>query len=349
MQIAVHRPSLDQDQLEAAHNPKGLKSSNAIQYLVAGNHQIYDVLKVARDAPEFQDQTILQHEERMFKEHIKSLFPQFTSLKQILQKRWKKPSHSKKEYRFQNTTQAQNVEQKFSMKFHSHRLEYLNDSVSKLSTNQFEENNNRRAFASQKSFLCNNPCVDYLRRIFCVVEADNPMPQDSDEDQDEDEVDPEVVENERKEMARLARLYCNSSLNQFGLDSQLRRQCIGIIENPWFDNFIIFLIALNSVLLGLSDYTIDKNAPQDKIPFFNKLVETTEIFFTFAFTSEAIIKIIAYGFIFGGNCYLRDAWNWLDFIVVVTGLMQILPQMQNMSALRTFRLFRPLKTLSTLP
>ena len=55
------------------------------------------------------------------------------------------------------------------------------------------------------------------------------------------------------------------------------------------------------------------------------------------------------GFILGSNAYLSDAWNWLDFTVVVTSLLGELPSMQNMSGLRTFRLFRPLRSLTTMP
>lgn len=55
------------------------------------------------------------------------------------------------------------------------------------------------------------------------------------------------------------------------------------------------------------------------------------------------------GVIFHEKCYLRDGWNWLDFIVVITSLIQSLPGMSNVSALRTFRLFRPLRSLSAFP
>lgn len=54
------------------------------------------------------------------------------------------------------------------------------------------------------------------------------------------------------------------------------------------------------------------------------------------------------GFIFEQGCYLWDAWNWLDFIVVITGLLSALPSFSNVSVLRTFRLFRPLRSLSTI-
>ena len=62
------------------------------------------------------------------------------------------------------------------------------------------------------------------------------------------------------------------------------------------------------------------------------------------------MKIVAYGFILDEHTYLRDPWNWLDFIVVITGLMSFLPGINaNLLALRTFRLIRPLKTIHVLP
>ena len=55
------------------------------------------------------------------------------------------------------------------------------------------------------------------------------------------------------------------------------------------------------------------------------------------------------GLIFEEGSYLRDGWNWLDFVVVVTGLTQWVPGMPNWSVLRTFRLLRPLRTLGVFP
>jgi len=55
------------------------------------------------------------------------------------------------------------------------------------------------------------------------------------------------------------------------------------------------------------------------------------------------------GFIAEQGCYLRNAWNWLDFIVVITSILENIPGMSNISGLRTFRLFRPLRNLTTVP
>ena len=87
-----------------------------------------------------------------------------------------------------------------------------------------------------------------------------------------------------------------------------------------FDLAIIFLIILNSIFLGMQDYV----NPEADI-WRNNLVLISEPFFTSIFTLEAVLKIIAMGFIFESGCYLRDPWNWLDFSVVITGLLSTLP------------------------
>ena len=74
-----------------------------------------------------------------------------------------------------------------------------------------------------------------------------------------------------------------------------------------------------------------------------------EGYFTIAFICEAILKIMAMGFINGKNAYLKDTWNWLDFIVVCASVLEMFPSMKQMSGLRTFRLFKPLKTLTNYP
>jgi len=44
-----------------------------------------------------------------------------------------------------------------------------------------------------------------------------------------------------------------------------------------------------------------------------------EWLFLIIFTVEAIIKIIAYGFVLHPGAYLRSIWNILDFIIVIAG------------------------------
>lgn len=49
------------------------------------------------------------------------------------------------------------------------------------------------------------------------------------------------------------------------------------------------------------------------------LQEKLEYFFLLVFTIEATLKIIAYGFLFHPDAYLRNVWNVLDFTIVFLG------------------------------
>ena len=82
----------------------------------------------------------------------------------------------------------------------------------------------------------------------------------------------------------------------------------------WFDNFVIFLIFLNSLFLAMYDYNDRDNKTR-----INNFIEQSGIVFTVLFTFECSVKIVAMGFIVHRNAYLRDGWNWIDFFVVVVG------------------------------
>lgn len=62
-----------------------------------------------------------------------------------------------------------------------------------------------------------------------------------------------------------------------------------------------------------------------------------------------VIKIIAKGFLLNKYTYLRNPWNWLDFVVITSGYTTILIEMSNLAGLRTFRVLRALKTISIMP
>lgn len=40
------------------------------------------------------------------------------------------------------------------------------------------------------------------------------------------------------------------------------------------------------------------------------------VIFTSIYTFESAVKVMARGFILENFTYLRDAWNWLDFVVI---------------------------------
>lgn len=112
----------------------------------------------------------------------------------------------------------------------------------------------------------------------------------------------------------------------------VRKLCIQVTSHRYFDRFIIAAIIVNSIILGLSDFTVvDKNlnpassgnkyVDGGMVPAYssrNRLLELSELPFTTIFTAECVLKIVAMGFISGNGSYLRDAWNLLDFVVVIS-------------------------------
>ena len=144
--------------------------------------------------------------------------------------------------------------------------------------------------------------------------------------------------------------YTQKSLNQFSFDNGMRRFAIWMNEWKWFDNTIIFFIVLNSLMLGIIDYNYIPNEDNlDKKPMMNQVFEKSEHFFTIMFFLELVIKVFAQGLVADKHCYLKDYWNWLDCAVVIGSILSYFPSITNVSVLRTFRLFRPLRSLSAFP
>lgn len=74
---------------------------------------------------------------------------------------------------------------------------------------------------------------------------------------------------------------------------------------------------------GYEETHRDKNLNQEQTlmttSMFVSFQEKTETYFLAIFCLEAVIKICALGFICHEGSYLRNGWNIMDFIVVVTG------------------------------
>jgi len=71
--------------------------------------------------------------------------------------------------------------------------------------------------------------------------------------------------------------------------------------------------------------------------------------FQILYTIEMGIKILSMGFLFNYGAYLRDPWNILDFVIIASGYMSMFLSGSgvNLSALRSFRVIRPLRTISS--
>ncbi|KAI6210463.1 Voltage-dependent calcium channel A type alpha-1 [Aphelenchoides besseyi] len=144
-----------------------------------------------------------------------------------------------------------------------------------------------------------------------------------------------------------------SSLFIFGDNNIIRRYARTIIEYTLFEYGILATIILNCCVLA-TDRHLPKN---DKIPF-SSFLESTEPYFMFIFCIECLLKVISHGFVLHKGSYLRSAWNIMDFIVVTTGVISMLPfsptqhtesQGVDLRTLRAVRVLRPLKLVSGIP
>jgi hypothetical protein len=78
-------------------------------------------------------------------------------------------------------------------------------------------------------------------------------------------------------------------------------------------------------------------------------MKTAENIFMIVYTVEMVIKILALGFVYHPNSYLRDAWNIMDFTVVVLSWITWNMKSSNASVIRVIRILRPLRTISAIP
>lgn len=76
--------------------------------------------------------------------------------------------------------------------------------------------------------------------------------------------------------------------------------------------------------------------------------EDIDNIFLYIYTAECALKIGGNGFILNKGSYLRDAWNILDFIIVLSGWAETVFSTVNLSALRTLRILRPLRSISSI-
>ncbi|XP_060950417.1 sodium channel protein type 4 subunit alpha A isoform X2 [Limanda limanda] len=117
--------------------------------------------------------------------------------------------------------------------------------------------------------------------------------------------------------------------------SLLRRGSIKILIHSLFSMFIMITIMANCVFMTMSNP-----------PAWSK---TVEYVFTGIYTVEATIKVLSRGFCVGSFTFLRDPWNWLDFMVISMAYVTEFVDLGNVSALRTFRVLRALKTITVIP
>jgi hypothetical protein len=88
-------------------------------------------------------------------------------------------------------------------------------------------------------------------------------------------------------------------------------------------------IIINTVFMGMTDYSVTDTIGEPAsisvtgaYSWRNELLIATDPVFTIMFTIECVVKVVALGFVNHRRSYLRDPWNWVDFLVVSTSLLE---------------------------
>uniref|UniRef100_A0A2I3GPE5 Sodium voltage-gated channel alpha subunit 11 n=1 Tax=Nomascus leucogenys TaxID=61853 RepID=A0A2I3GPE5_NOMLE len=123
----------------------------------------------------------------------------------------------------------------------------------------------------------------------------------------------------------------------FGPFNSIRSLAIRVSVHSLFSMFIIGTVIINCVFMATGPA---KNSNSNN-------TDIAECVFTGIYIFEALIKILARGFILDEFSFLRDPWNWLDSIVIGIAIVSYIPGITiQVSSLRTFRVFRALKAIS---
>jgi hypothetical protein len=134
----------------------------------------------------------------------------------------------------------------------------------------------------------------------------------------------------------------------------LRMWCIRVIRNPWFDRLAMLAILTNCVQMAVQDPLMDTTSEKYRTSVQSNLHFDSVI--VGLFTVEMGFKVVAMGFVAHKNAYMRDRWNWIDFMCVVSGWVDLASTWAGdansasvLTSLRAVRVLRPLRTLTQLP
>uniref|UniRef100_A0A8C1HTI7 Voltage-dependent N-type calcium channel subunit alpha n=1 Tax=Cyprinus carpio carpio TaxID=630221 RepID=A0A8C1HTI7_CYPCA len=134
---------------------------------------------------------------------------------------------------------------------------------------------------------------------------------------------------------------------------QTKQNCFTVNRSLFIfseDNvFRKYYLILTTIIANCIVLALEQHLPaMDKTPMSERL-DDTEPYFIGIFCFEAGIKIIALGFVFHKDSYLRNGWNVMDFVVVLTGILTTLGSQFDLRTLRAVRVLRPLKLVSGIP
>jgi len=152
----------------------------------------------------------------------------------------------------------------------------------------------------------------------------------------------------RRNIHRSVPIIRKSSMFIFGPDNPIRQACHWVVNLRYFDDFILVVILISSVLLAVED-PVHPDAPR------NKVLRYFDYGITAIFALEVLVKMIDLGVILHKGSYLRNGWNVIDAFVVACNIAALFLNIGNsqdslerdaIKSFRVLRVLRPLKAIN---
>ena len=231
------------------------------------------------------------------------------------------------------------------------------------SSQKEEEANNDNNNISQsknmiKSQISNSSRKSSIAGISKISADSESKIMDDDDNNDEsfDNSKPQnTIERQMKEWETINKLFrkneCENAFYVLSQTNKFRIFCLKLMNNKWFDRFILIMILLSTLRLILDTFFSGY--------IFVLIFDYVDAFFNAIFMLEAVVKVCALGFVMDEGSYLRDNWNKIDIIIVICSIFdfenliekyaigkQSSSSLQFLKVLRLLRTLRPLRFIS---
>jgi voltage-dependent calcium channel L type alpha-1D len=170
--------------------------------------------------------------------------------------------------------------------------------------------------------------------------------------------------------------YGYNALCILGSGGRLRHLIFKFVLWPRFDQFILSLIILNCFTLAINEPGAEGLGPTGTLGDVITGMDSVRVasdtpprafappnppppppptpprqFFTYTFIVEFALKLLAFGMLLHPGSYMRNNWNLLDGLIVITSIIELSApsdggNMGSLRALRALRALRPLRLVS---
>lgn len=181
-------------------------------------------------------------------------------------------------------------------------------------------------------------------------------------------------------MTTISNVVNKDSINTYGtlFIHKLRSYVARVVRSVLFQRLSLAIIIANSLVIAIADYSkVDEhNNIIIENSLRNRIYLQSDVYFSVFFIVECGLKMFGLGTFGSHPAYFSDSWNWLDFVVVIAGydcnilclfvmycfitdsyifydlyfsIASLFPSAPNIKIIRTFRVLRPLKSISNFP